>query len=196
MNTTNKDIELSNLIRYDESLANLAVNKSPVKFPNKDPKHAAIALVNILKYSHKDFIIFDDNLEGDIVKNTEVVSFKDALKRFLRKGGKAIFVIHEKESEKDDIELIAFLKSLTEVYPETMIIKKASADFISEMEKKNGEDVNTAIGDNRMYRIEKGNRNNKTREATVCFNDEKVVKELLIVFNTYINSFDDYFIKQ
>lgn len=193
MNTINKDTELSNLIKYDDCLEVLAISKSSVNFPNKDPKHAAIALTKILKYSQDNFIIFDDNLSGDIVKNKEVVFFEDALKRFLRRGGKVVFIIRETQSDTDDKELIALLKSLTEIHPKTMIIKKASDDFISKMEEKKGEDVNMAIGDNSMYRIETGNRNDKTREAKVCFNNEKVVSELLIVFNTYINTLDDYF---
>lgn len=200
MNTIEEETELYHLKEYAESLDNLALSKSLEKFPNKNPKHAAIALTKILKYSHEHFIIFDDNLHGDIVNNIEVVSFIDTLKRFLRRGGTVVFVIREGESDKDDKSLITFLKTLTELYPTRMKIKKASDDFIAEMEKKKGKDINMAIGDNTMYRIETGkkdsDKNTNTRQAEVCFNNKEVVDELSSVFNAHISKLNDYFKKQ
>ncbi len=187
--------ELESLKAYSKALDNLACNKSKDTFPNKNHKHASVALCKILKYSKNDFIIFDDDLKGDIVNHQEVVSFKDSLIEFISRGGKVKIVISDKYDDEDDKNLKDFLKLLIEIFPDNVELKIASTEFKASMRKIYNEKINFAIGDNNKFRLELFGNNsvdNKTRKAVGSFNNEAVTNKLLSVFSSNYSSCLDY----
>ena len=190
-----KKNELEKLKEYSKALDNLAKNSSKDKFPNKDHKHAAIALSKVLKYSNESFILFDDNLNGDVVKFNEVESFKKSLLDFISRNGKVKIVISDK-NKKDNFELKLFLEVVSELYPNLVFIKIASKKFKSEMRKIYNEKINFAIGDDNKYRLEKFGENHvddKTRSAEGSFNNYDVVEELKNVFEYNFGNCENYF---
>ena len=75
-----------------------------------------------------------------------------------------------------------------------MRIKIANDDFKNEIKNKYVTNINFAIGDSRMYRLEKYEKpEDKDRSAVVCFNDVNKSKELLSVFNKNFDKCDNYF---
>lgn len=190
----NKDI--NQLIKYSSDLENLAKHNSSDIFPNKDHKHASIVLSKILQHSKNDFILFDDDLKGDIVKHNEVESFKDSLSSFVNRGGNLKFAISDR-NPNDDVGLTSFLETIQELFPKHVSIKLATPKFKNAMKEIYNEKINFAIGDKNKFRLELfGNTSvdSKTREAKGSFNNEKVVDELLKVFNAhYSDCKEDYF---
>lgn len=188
--------DISHLIKYASTLENLARHNCSDTFPNKNHEHASIVLSKILKYSKKDFILFDDDLKGDIVKHDEVVSFKDSLISFVTRGGNLKIAISDRNPD-DDVKLTSLLKKIQELYPKRVSIKLATSEFKNAMKEIYNEKINFAIGDKNKFRLELfGNTSvdNKTREAKGSFNNEKVVDELLKVFNNhYAECEEDYF---
>jgi len=187
--------EIEQLKRYSALLDNLARHNSSDTFPNKDHKHASIALSKILKYSKKDFILFDDDLKGDIVNNDAVESFKDSLLDFISRDGKVKIVLSDK-NQNDDRELVSFIEIIQDFYPKQVQVKLAAPEFKSAMKEIYKEKINFAIGDQNKYRLEKfGEKpvDNKTREANGSFNNQSVVEQLLNVFNAHYEGCSDYF---
>ena len=107
--------ELIALQNYAKRLELFAVLKSEKPYSNKNHEHAAIALSTILKHARNEFVIFDDNLHGDIAKHEEVLSFKDSVIAFLSGGGKLRIVIGDKFDD-DSIEFKRFLRVLLDVF--------------------------------------------------------------------------------
>jgi len=184
------DYELKQLSAYSDALDNLAKNNSNDTFPNKDHKHASIVLSKILKYSKSTFILFDDDLKGDIVKNDQVVSFRDSLIEFISRGGSLKIVISD-ENDDDDASLKSFLKTLVELFSEQVELKLASSEFKESMKKIYGEKINFAVGDTNKYRLEKYGDNSvdkKTGTAIGSFNNEQTSRLLLKAFYFNYNS--------
>ncbi len=192
-----KDIE--QLRRYSSALDNLAKHNSSDIFPNRDHRHASIVLSKILKYSKKDFILFDDDLKGDIVKYDEVESFKDSLIGFVSRGGTVKIVLSDR-NQNDDKGLTDFIKLIQQLFSGQVYIKLASSNFKEAMKKIYNEKINFAIGDKNKFRLElfgDAPIDDKTRKANGSFNNEKVVEELAKVFNAnYPDCKDDYFQKE
>lgn len=189
------DEELAILKEYAKRLDNLARYKSKQTYTNKDHKHAAIALSTILRHSEEEIVIFDDNLNGDIVNHEEVLSFKKSLIEFLSKGGRLRMAISDK-CKNDDESFILFLEALEKVFFQNVEIKLANVQFKAEMKKIYGEKINAAIGDGFMYRLElygEEKPENKNRNAIISFNDEEVSQKLLFIFNNNFNNCDKYF---
>jgi hypothetical protein len=177
-----KERELSRLIAYAEALDNLAKNKSTDTFPNKDHHHAAIAISKILKYSNYDFILFDDDLKGDIVNKDSVVSFRDSVIDFIRRGGNLKVVVSDK-NDTDDLNLRYFFEALRELFKNQVELKLATPEFKSQMKTVYKEKINFCVGDADKYRLELfDNIEKKTRKAKGSFNDPKIAGELLKQF--------------
>jgi len=182
---THKKLDIKRLKEYSEDLDNLARSESTDTFPNKNHQHASIAISKILKYSKKSFVLFDDDLQGDVVNNEAVVSFRDSIIEFISRGGNVKIVISDK-NDIDDVKLRVFLEVLVELFPEQVELKIATSKFKKSMKSIYGEKINFAIGDNNKYRLEMFGENPtdlKTRKAKGSFNDEKLVYELLNTFN-------------
>ncbi len=188
--------KMKGLKAYAQALDYLAKNKSTDTFPNKDHQHAAIAISKILKYSKNSFVIFDDDLKGDITNHTEVVSFRDDLIEYISRGGNVRIVVSDKDPS-DDKDLKMFLEILSELYPEQVKIKLASPSFKKKMKSLYDEKINFAVGDKNKYRLERfGNypTSEKDRKANGSFNDqESIAQHLLENFNLEFNSCENYF---
>ena len=188
------DEELAQLFEYENNLEILAKNSSRDTFDNRDHKHASIVLGKILKYSTSEFILFDDDLKGDIVNNDQVVSFKSSLIDFIARGGKIRMVISH-ELKEDDEELKYFLINLSELYSSQFQIKLASIEFKKAMKAEFGEKINFAVGDSKMYRLEKYGHlssETRTREAQGSFNDQGISSSLTQVFNAKYEGCHNY----
>ena len=193
---THKRLDIKKLKEYSEDLDNLARSKSTDTFPNKDHQHASIAISKILKYSKDSFVLFDDDLKGDVVNNDAIVSFRNSIIEFISRGGNVKIVISDK-NDTDDIELRLFLEVLVEVFPEQVELKIATRQFKESMRSIFGEKINFAVGDNNKYRLELFGETPldlKTRKAKGSFNDEEIVSELLSVFNNNYNEFCNNYI--
>tara|TARA_R110002050_G_scaffold4573_5_gene22187 strand:- start:1952 stop:2527 length:576 start_codon:yes stop_codon:yes gene_type:complete len=178
------------LIEYSNALDNLARIKSTDIFPNKNHQHAAIVLSKMLKYSKNSFVLFDDDLKGDIVKHDEIESFRDSVIDFISRGGNLKVVISDK-SPDDDPSLKNFLNLLIKVFPNQVELKLATSEFKSSMRKIFNEKINFAIGDNNKYRLELFGNNatdSRTRAARGSFNNKEVSSKLLEAFNSKYSS--------
>lgn len=188
--------DINSLIKYSSDLENLAKHNSSDIFPNRDHKHASIVLSKILQHSKNDFILFDDDLKGDIVKHDEVESFKDSLISFVNRGGNLKFALSDRNLNNDE-GLTSFLETIQELFPKQVSIKLATPKFKNAMKEIYNEKINFAIGDKNKFRLELfGNSSvdNKTRKANGSFNNEKVVYEILKNFNThYPDCKENYF---
>lgn len=194
-----KDIMENNtsekLRAYAEALDTLAKTKSKDIFPNKNHQHAVIAISTILKYSRHTFILFDDNLSGDISKYDEVISFQDSIIEFISRGGIIKIVIKDKyEEEKISTKLLNFLKLIIEIFPKQVELKLASKKFNESMKSLFNVDVNFAVGDKNKYRLElKGNsEEHSKREATGSFNNEEQAMEIINAFESVYDSCENY----
>ncbi len=195
MNKISKS-ETDKLKLYASNLDNLAKHMSTDVFSNKDHQHAAIAISKILKYSKKSFVLFDDDLKGDIVNNNAIVSFQESLVEFISRGGNVKVVISDRDDKVDNAQLRFFLEVLVDIFPNQMELKIASKAFKESMKKIFSEKINFAIGDNNKYRLEKfgeSTSEEKTREASVSFNSEKYVSKILTIFKSNYNSCYNYF---
>ncbi|WP_406683334.1 hypothetical protein N1F78_11635 [Seonamhaeicola sp. MEBiC1930] len=186
-----KEKELKTLVEYSEALDNLAKTKSTDVFRNRDHQHAAILLSKILRYSKNSFILFDDDLKGDIVKHDEVESFRNAVINFISRGGNIKIVISDKDAN-DDLAFREFLFILTELFPEQVELKLAKPEFKASMKEIFGEKVNFAVGDTNKFRLEtfeNNSKENKTRKAMGSFNDELMASTLFDAFHTNYESY-------
>lgn len=186
---------IDELKRYSEALENLAKNNSNHVFPNKNHKHAAIAISKILKYTKEEFILFDDELNGDISSHDEVESFEKSLISFMSRNGKAKFVVSDKSAKVSKLE--TFLVNVSELYPTQLEVKLASSLFKSNMRDVFKEKINYALGDDNKFRLEKFSNNPihlKTREAEVSFNNKEVVKKIKNAFEDSYDSCTSFFI--
>lgn len=191
-----KKLNIDKLKEYSEDLDSLARNKNTDTFPNKDHEHASIAISKILKYSKSSFILFDDDLRGDVLNNDVVVSFRNSIIEFISRGGSVKIVISDK-NDTDDIKLKLFLEVLVELFPKQVELKIATKEFKQSMKSIFDEKINFAIGDNNKYRLEMFGENPlglKTRKAKGSFNDEKLVSKLLDVFNNNYNKYCNNYI--
>lgn len=190
-----KSQELKDLEQYAKSLDILAKNNVKDVFLNRNHKHASIVLSKILKYSKNSFVVFDDDLRGDIVNHDEVVSFKDSLINFISRDGNVKIIISDK-TDYDNKNLVFFFRIINKLYPKNVSIKLASSEFKDSMRSIYGEKINYALGDNNKYRLEKFGNNSteaKARIAEGSFNNTEVPSKLLKVVDEYYNTCSEYF---
>ena len=186
--------KIKKLKAYSKSLDVLAKTKSKDIFPNQDYQHAAIVLSKILEYSDMKFLLYDDDLKGDIVNNQDVVSFKHSVIEFISKGGKLSFVI-DKKTDNDDPLLVRFLALLKKAFPNQVKIKLASIAFKESFFKLFNGHVNFAVGDKNKFRIEYLDNclQERTANAICSFNNEEVSTIISEHFYRNIHSCNEYF---
>ncbi|MDD7887873.1 hypothetical protein [Flavivirga sp. 57AJ16] len=188
--------KIEELEEYSRDLEFLAKNNSEVIFPNRDHKHAAIAMSKILKYSKNDFILFDNDLSGDVTQNEQVESFREALFEFIGRNGSIRIVAGKKYNNGETSELENYLSNLTQIFPERIEVKHASLEFKSKIKEIYNENISFVVGDNNKFRLElQGNDDNCeiTREATCSFNNKRLPEKINSVFNSNYSSCTPYF---
>lgn len=154
---------------YRKSVEILALTESNLIFKNSNPIHANIVLTNIVKNSNEKILIYDDDLSGDIAnvdlqfitEITEYVKNKNGVLKICVKG------LCEKNKFQDQII------SLANDYPEKVYIKLANPEFRENIIKEFNSDLNFAVGDEQMFRLEYGNTLLEERKAFCSFNNEE-----------------------
>lgn len=189
-------IKLEELKEYSSHLEFLANSNSEFVFPNKDDKHAAIAISKILKYSKNDFILFDNDLSGDVTKNEQVESFEKSLFGFISRYGNVRIVVEKKYNKEETSKLEDLLLNLSEIFPEQIEVRHASPEFKSKIKEIYNENISFVVGDNNKFRLELQGKDDNceiTREATCSFNNRKLPKKINGVFNSHYKSCEAYF---
>ena len=177
-----------NLENYKKSVEILALTESKLVFKNSYHSHANIVLTNIIKYSKKSICIYDDNLSGDIA-NID--------KQFITE---LIETIRNKETVlkicvKDNCQFNNFqteIVNLSKSYPDKIYIKIASQEFRESIVKSFESDINFAIGDDKMFRLEYGDIEANERKAFCSFNNEEYPSKLSKIFNTYFEKLNPF----
>lgn len=176
---------------YSETLENLARSKSSEIFSNKDDKHASIAIQKLLKYTKEKFILYDDDLKGDIFTDENSGNISTTLINFIAKGGEFTIILKEKI---DKISKFGnTLRLLNKFFSSQVKVLIASDNFKNDLKEKfEGCELNFAVGDKDMFRLEK-HEGNLLREAKVSFNNKYYPNKILGVFNKDYN-FQSYFV--
>lgn len=175
-----KDIGCNKLSEYSNALDNLAKNKCTDIFPNKDRRHAAIAIDKILRYSKENIVIFDDNLQEYFMNNGQIDSFRSSVIDFVSRHGKIKILISNKDDNK---ELILFFDTLTELFPQQVFVKIITPEFMHSIKTIDNEKINFIVGDETKFRFEKNDIEDKIVEAKASFNNQKTSTKLLNVFS-------------
>jgi hypothetical protein len=185
------EIEVSILKEYAESMDEYARDYNNYKFPNSNNKHAAIVLAKILDNCQDRFDIYDDNLAGDIINNTDIVDFEDSMIGFISRGGKSRIIIGTHENE--DEELNRTFRVLESAFPNNFEVKLASETFKNAVKEIFIKPLNFAIGDSSRYRLEKSPYTDD-RTAEGSFNDREVVSIINKAIEATYHSCEKYFI--
>jgi len=184
--------EIKKLNDYSKWLDILAKSNSTQVFPNKDHRHAAIAISKILKYSRNSFFLYDDNLSGDISTHNEIESLDSSLIEFISRGGKVKIVIGDKSSKGETSDFENDLSILSTVFSDQIEVKLASDQFKSQVKDIYGNHINFTIGDNNKFRLEHIDTERKA-SAECSFNNREIVREISSVFNSVYNTCLPYF---
>lgn len=179
-----------NLETYKIGVENLAATNSKFLFSNSQPDHAAIVLTTMLKHSSKEFLIYDDNLSGDIIKNDNE-DFFNSLKQYVSDG--KVFKIAIKRIDDDDCKLHHTLTHLKREYPNSVFAKYADTNYSEKIDKLFGEPIYFAVGDGKSIRIENaiGQAEPLPRKAICSFNKTDFGDKLKEVFDNGFENLND-----
>lgn len=173
---------------YKNSVQKLAELKSSHVFQNSNLNHAAIVIATMLEHSFKEFIIYDDNLSGDIADKNEQVYAN--LGKFIERGGRLRVVVDSVQDKSNRVYKL--LEEMHGLYPTRVDLKYASKEFVEAVKNlrinnQSDREINFACGDETSFRLEtlRGKR-----EAYCSFNKPEVAKVLGNVFNKYIENCD------
>lgn len=176
---------LNNLESYKNSVEILAKSESNLIFKNSNHQHANIVLTNIIKYSKKTLCIYDDNLSGDIADMDP--NFITELTELIKNKG-TILKICIKEICKNNNKFQTQVIDFSRKYPGKVKIKIASRQFRDEIIRNFESDLNFAIGDEKMFRLEYGDPTLSERKAICSFNNEEYSVKLSSIFNKYFEN--------
>lgn len=177
-----------NLENYKKSVEILALTESNLVFKNSNHYHANIVLVNIIKGSKNNICIYDDNLSGDIadIDNQFVTELTESVRN---KEIKLKICVKERHPENNfQTQLINLSKS----NPDKVFIRIANEEFRDSIISNFESDLNFAIGDEKMFRLEYGDSVANERKAFCSFNNEDYSTRLSKVFNRYFDTLTLY----
>ena len=176
---------------YEKGVEYVAKEKDGFIFENDHIEHAGIVLTNLIKYSEKEVIIYDENLSGDIA--FQYYKFIPTLKDQIKSKKKIIkFILKQKDSQKNSfIQDIQDLKEDKE-YSKYIEIKIATDTLNEEIRKlfTCGYECNFAIGDTNKFRIE---YEKDERKAMCSFNNEKYPKKFIATVTQEFDKCLNYF---
>lgn len=138
------------------AVSNLARSKSDFIFNNSNPDHASVVIAKMLEVAESEFIIYDDDLSGDLANRNE--ELYDNLAQFVRKKGKLRVVVDNVSDSSNRI--YKFISDLHGQYPENVSLRKSSEEFrkgINALTKEiypNESEINFACGDRVSFRVE------------------------------------------
>lgn len=165
-----ENTEVMDIETFRKNVELFAENKKSFIFSNPGIEHAAVVLCAMARHAEKSFMVYDENLEGDITQGT---NFYEELDLFIKRGG--VFSIITKshpvnnDSKKKILDLKANYGSLVEIcYIDQEKVKKGGFDTKL---IKNCFTVVDGLG----YRLEYDFEN---RKAFFNFRDEKQATEL------------------
>lgn len=178
----NKD----DLLTFKEAIRNLAELKSNFMFNNSNPDHAALVLTTMLEYSHKEFVIYDDNLSGDLANREN--DFYYQLEGFVERNGRLKIVVDEVKDKESRI--YQALVEMHKEHPERVSLRLASKDFQASVHELlihgvKHKDLNFACGDSTSFRLE---ADRGERKALCSFNRPDVASVLVSTFDKKFNT--------
>ena len=185
--------EKNELQAYSIAIKGLAENKSPLPYANKNHKHASVVISTIFDHTQNDIVFYEDGFNGNISDNNDIQCLEKSLVSFLSRGGKLTMVL--RETSENISQFGKKVKSLKELRPEQLIVKKSTEEFEKYIKDKKG-DIFFIVGDKKMYRIEdniKDAQNNRIGSAYGSFNQPKTAEELYAIFMEKLAPCKDYF---
>ncbi len=184
--------EQDKLKNYSDAINELAISKSGSTFPNNDIKHASIVIATILKHSHKEVVIYEDDLSGNVLDNTQVHCLEDSINDFVIRGGVLNIVVNKGNGRLS--ELGKKLCFYDEKFRNNVCVKLATEQFKKAVQFR-GEKAFFCVGDKRMYRVEKSDGPNWAGAAECSFDGKVVSREL---YENFMKEFDkcDAFFKR
>jgi hypothetical protein len=178
-----------NLENYKKSVEILALTESNLVFKNSNQYHANIVLTNIFKNSKKIIRIYDDNLSGDIADLDN--QFMTELVEFTKNKDTVLKICIKEHCQINTFQ--TQIVNLSKSNPNKVYIKIASQEFRDSIANNFDSDLNFAIGDEKMFRLEYGDTEAKERKAFCSFNNEEYPIKLSRVFNNYFESLNPLF---
>lgn len=174
---------------YIEAVKQLAELNSDFMFNNSSPKHAAIVLSVMMENAGKEFLIYDDNLKGDL--EMEYKGFLPSLIKYVRKDGVLKIVIDDNALQDSDI--YKTLKELKGSNPKNVFVKVANKEFTNVIQSRFGQSVNFAVTDN-SFRLEESDIKGTAKRKAICsFNNSKISGKLRKVFEDQFDYCPDFF---
>jgi hypothetical protein len=172
------------LENYKKSVEILAFSESNLVFKNSNHFHANIVLTNIVKNSKKNICIYDDDLSGDIalLDNQFITELTEFIKR--KETVLKICIKEHCTSNNFQNQLLNIAKS----NPNKVFIKLANKAFKDEIIKEFDSDLNFAIGDVKMFRLEYGNSKIEERKAFCSFNNEEYPAKINRIFDNHFEN--------
>jgi len=165
------------LNEYREAIEFLAEQKDSFTFDNKGADHAAIVLLNMLKNTEEEFVIFSGNLNGEVADNDDVLN---ELKNYLL-SGKNFKLVLEDNQIKSKSKALNLVESL-EQENENIKIAFAKKYFLDEIKNIfDGEVLHFLVSDAKSYRLE---IDKKAYKAVCSFNQPEIAKKLSSLINS------------
>ncbi len=166
---------MQELKEYREAIEFLAEKQEDFAYDNKGANHAVIVLVNMLKNTKNEFLMFSGTFNSDVADQKE---FIEELQNYIE-SGKIFKLVLEKnvDTKSEALQLIEKLEKENE----NIKITNAKEIFIEELKRIfDNEVLHFSVSDEKSYRLEVG----KEEFKAVCnFNDPEIAKELKRLIN-------------
>jgi hypothetical protein len=171
---------MQELNEYREAIEFLAEKQEDFAYDNKGADHAVIVLINMLKNTKNEFLMFSGTFNGDVADKKE---FLEELQNYIKSG--KIFKLVLEENVNTKSEALQLIEDL-EKEKENVQITIAKEKFIEELKRIfDNEVLHFSVSDEKSYRLEVG----KNEFKAVCnFNDPKIAKELKRLINLNFNN--------
>lgn len=178
-------MSVDKLQEFREAVAGLAESKSDFVFRNDDHEHAAIVISNMLKVANKSFVIYDDDLSGDIAEKSKDGELYDCLTDFVNRGGLLRIVVDEVSNTENNI--YQHIANLKQQHSDNVFLSKSNDELRSKVNKFAADsrftdtEINFASGDSCSFRLETVKNE---RKAICSFNKPDIASHLTSIFDS------------
>jgi len=179
---------IDNLKEYIKSVRRLADSESDFVFNNSNHEHASIVLTVMMEKAQDEFLIYDNDLSGDVADRYE--GFYPAIKDFADRGTLKVVI---EDGSQEHSKIYAILKELNAKYPARVQVKKSSNTFKTSINAIYETPLNFAVADSKAIRLEKVNKEQSVRKAICSFYRPKEASALKKKFDLEFEKCENVF---